>query len=264
MARRSRAANGELIKENVSQSAPTTFRLELDLVLSIVPPMSETADGIRLTRVIDLPFPPTPSVHLTGIALHGQAVSMGCPLKNLTWDIDRRVFIADTYLQINDHPLPWVVDELCQWIDQGWRLGSYEENYPEMQDDDSISTELEQVAEDSDDDEIADAMPTRPPRSRTPEFNKLLQALAREMATLRNHESIAYAIAKTKYFFTDDQLKERDTKSKEKFAAAVAEFEQMSMDAQIDWRDHAIRTLPRLDRIVKSAQAIENKSGHSE
>ena len=219
------------------------FKLELDLLLYFIPPMDERGQGIRLTRLLELPFPPTNGLHLAGIALDDPPCPLGFRINDLTWDLDRQVFMATTHLTIQNDPIATIPYEIGSWIDRGWRLGSYEDAYeqPEDTEDDSSEVTTESVDEWDEDNRL----PTMNPRSRPRVFNKFLRALVREMARLRNNESIAYAIDRTKMFFDEKRLKE-DSKAAIRFRDAQNEFSAMTWDQQYDWREKVIRTHPRL------------------
>jgi hypothetical protein len=91
---------------------------------------------------------------------------------------------------------------------------------------------------------------TMRPRSRPPEFNRLLRALVREMAEIYNNWRVAYAIDRTKRFFTEEELREDSSPAKVAFSRALAEFDRMRNDEQLQWQKRVIRRHPRLDRIV--------------
>src|SRR5208283_2836283 len=105
------------------------FALELDVSLCFVPPMDERARGIVVTRTLEMPFPPTEGLFVTGIAMNGQPMAQGFKLKNLTWDLDRQRFFATTSLTSHDFPIAEIPDMIRDWLDRGWQLGSYEDTY---------------------------------------------------------------------------------------------------------------------------------------
>jgi hypothetical protein len=223
------------------------FKLELDLLLYFIPPMDERGQGIRLTRSLELPFPPTNGLHLAGITMDDPPSPLGFRINGVTWDLDRQVFMATTQLIDHNLPIAAIPDEIANWIERGWRLGSYEDAYkqPEETEDDSSEITTESV-DDWDED---DRLPTMNPRSRPRAFNKFFRALVREMARLHNNESAAYAIDRTKMFFDEERLKE-ESKAAIRFRDAQNEFSDMTWDQQYDWREKVLRTHPRLDRIV--------------
>ena len=96
---------------------PHMFKLELDLLLYFVPPMDERGQGIRLTRSLELPFPPINGLYLSGIAMDDPPTPMGCRINDLTWDLDRQVFMATTQLTNHDFPIATIPDEIGSWID---------------------------------------------------------------------------------------------------------------------------------------------------
>ena len=225
------------------------FSLELDVSLYFVPPMAERARGIVVTRTLELSFPPTEGLSITGIAIDGQPMAQGFKLKNLTWDLDRQRFFATTSLTSHDFPIAEIPDMIRDWLDRGWQLGSYEDTYeekPEYQQDLLLAKPI--VGARTEDEEKAERWPAMSPRSRPSGFNKFLRALAHEMARLYNNWDTAYAIDKTKYFFTDEQLKENKSRAATKFRDAQAEFDRMTFDQQYDWREKVLRRRARRRR----------------
>ena len=107
------------------------FVLELDVSLYFVPPMEERARGIVVTRTLELPFPPTDGLFITGIAMNGQPLARGFKLEDVTWDLDRQKFFATTSLTSQDFPIADIPVLIRDWIDRGWQLGSYEDTYEE-------------------------------------------------------------------------------------------------------------------------------------
>lgn len=234
------------------------FRLEVDFRISFIPPMEEHRPGICLTRAFDLPFPPTEGLHLTGKCFHpDHQTSDGFKLEDVTWDVDRQVFLASTSLVCQDYPLAFIPDDLRELIDQGWRLGSVEETYPEPEAPD-VESETEGAGGREDEpgavDEVdkEELLPSADPRSRPASFNKLFRALVREMAVTYNNWHVAYAMDRTQRFFTEEELRGESTSAKEAFRQAVAEFGRKSIDEQLKWQKRVTRTHPRLDRIVAS------------
>jgi hypothetical protein len=127
------------------------FRVELDMHLYFVPPMDEHGAGIIVTRIVDLPFPP-----FNGLAIHGKTMSecpdpLGFRLEDVTWDVDRSVFLARTSLISQKFPFSYIADEIAAWIGRGWRLDSYADPY-QQQDDDDL-----EVQNDGDETEAIDA-----------------------------------------------------------------------------------------------------------
>ena len=86
------------------------------------------------------------------------------------------------------------------------------------------------------------------PRSRSPAFNRFLQALAREMARLFNNWSAAYAIDQPRTFFTEKQLEGNKSRATTKFRDAQFAFERMTFDQKYDWREKILRKRSRVRR----------------
>jgi hypothetical protein len=148
-------------------------------------------------------------------------------------------------------PFAFIPDEIRSWITRGWRFGKLEDSYVEHEPDDELE------AEDSSGDQIDDEwdesekMASMNSRSRPRSFNRVMRAIVREMARLYNNWPIAYAIDKTKRFFSEEELKTRDSsKAKDKFKQAYMEFHALPDEDKLKWQARVIRRGPRLDRIV--------------
>jgi non-ribosomal peptide synthetase component F len=230
------------------------FRLDVELSIHFTPLMDERGRGIALVRTFELPFAPTEGTCLTGAALNPYSASPeGFPLKGVTWDIDRNLFLAHIGLVCCDHPLAFIPDELRAWVRCGWRFGRLEDDYAPPEKAARSGTGAPSDSGDSageDWEDEAELLPTLPARRRPKRFNKLMRALVRELAGAYNNSDIAYAIDRTHFYFTDEQLKHEDSRAKKAFAAACAEFAELSADARNAWEDRVARTQPRLDRIV--------------
>jgi len=226
------------------------FKLELDMSLYYVPPMDEHGAGIVITRTLELPFAPSTGMFLCGTPFSDQPDSMGFKLENVTWDIDRQMFLASTCLFDHGLPIAFIPDVIREWTNRGWRLGSYEDAYEQPEESEPEEVE-DQGSEEVDDEwEEMEHWPSKRPSLRPPEFNKLLRAIVRAMVESRNNLAVAYAIDKTKRFFDESQLKEGDSPAIKKWIAAQREFGTMPWDDQIAWRDRVMKRHPRMDRIV--------------
>jgi hypothetical protein len=227
------------------------FLLELDVSLYFVPPMAERARGIVVTRTLELPFPPTDGLFITGVAMNGQPLAEGFKIEDVTWDLDRQRFLGSTSLTSHDFPIAEIPDLIRAWINRGWRLGSYEDTYEEEAEEKADILLTESVTDEPiENEEEANRWPMLNPRSRSPAFNMFLQALAREMARLYNNWDVAYAIYQTKTFFTEKQLEDNKSRAATKFRDARSKFDGMTFDQQYDWREKLLRKRPRLRRIT--------------
>jgi hypothetical protein len=225
------------------------FLLELDVTLYFVPPMADRGPGFLVTRTLELPFPPVDGLFITGIALHEQPMAEGFKLDDVTWDLDRQRFLASTSLTSHDFPIAEIPLLIGEWIDRGWRLGSYEDAYAEEVEYKHDPSLLEPVVDFSaEEEEIVGGWPTMSPRSRPPQFNRFLRALAREMAAIYNNSGVAYAMYQTQFFFTEEQLKDNKSRAATKFRDARCEFDRMTFDQQYDWREKLLRKRPRRRR----------------
>ena len=229
------------------------FNLQLDLVMFFTPPMEQHGKGIRLTRTLQLPFAPFNDLCITGFTIDTHPMPEGFCLKSVVWDVDRSRFTAETFF-IQDLPIALIADEIQSWIDIGWDLGSHTDDFPDVYDD-SDSLDQEEAAEDeaSKADESVDDMDDwqkLSPRNRPKEFNKSFRALIRVMCETHNDTEKAYAMWKTKRFFSDEEVKSDTSPAARQFADATREYLQMPFDAQWDWRERVCRTYPRFERVM--------------
>jgi hypothetical protein len=116
-------------KRKTAAENTVVYRLEIDLLLSFVPPMAEHARPICLTRALELPFPPWDGLILTSEALNGRPDPMGFVLKEVTWDMDRQLFLAKTYEIIHDLPIACIPYDIRDLLERGWRYGSMADKY---------------------------------------------------------------------------------------------------------------------------------------
>lgn len=232
-------------------------RLELDFVLWFVPPMKDQGDGIRLTRSIEMPFVPTKRVALyshTWENIVGEP--LGYQLKDITWDLDRECFLAETHTSATGVPIAMIPHEIASMIDCGWRYGSYRDTYSTgLKRGRKRKKELPQLQiKKWDWDEAERWEATRD--GRPAEFKTVLQAVIRTMLELHNKPAAAYAMHHTGTFFPieDDIHTQPQSPGEEKFLAAMRKFSAWSPDKQWDWCQSAQVRLPRLIDVVEALQ----------
>jgi hypothetical protein len=105
------------------------YFVDVDFVLHFVPPMDDHCDGIRLNRTFELPFPPSPGISVFSKEWVGIEEPMGYRFKEITWDLDRNRFLAETELSATGVPLRMIPQEIGSRLDCGWAYGSYLERY---------------------------------------------------------------------------------------------------------------------------------------
>ena len=105
------------------------YSIDVDLVLRYLPPMGENGDGIRLNRTFELPFPPSADVSVYSKSWEGIDDPIGYRLKEITWDIDRSCFLAETEISSSGLAIGLIPHEILSLIEQGWQYGSYIERY---------------------------------------------------------------------------------------------------------------------------------------
>src|SRR5579863_5278940 len=230
------------------------YPVYLDFVLRYVPPMADHYHGIRLTRTFELPFPPTEKMLVFSKEWEGQADPMGYVLKEVTWDIDRGCFLAETELSSSGVPIALIPLDIRRIVDFGWQLGSFKHRY---------ETDRRRVRKrkkvprlrisDWDDDEVT-AWETAPKTSRPKEFALVLQALASTMAELHNNSRVAYAMLKTGGYVALPRQTALDqlTAFQRKFAAALDTLDSMTSDQQWHWCASVQRRYPRLVDVVEA------------
>ena len=72
------------------------YKLDIDMALYFVEPMSEHGQGICVTRRFELPFVPYPGLLLNAVILNGDDIAMGYKIEDITWNVDREVFFGNT------------------------------------------------------------------------------------------------------------------------------------------------------------------------
>ncbi len=225
------------------------FKLDVDMALVYVDPMVEQGPGICVTRQFELPFAPYPGLLLNGRSLNDADIALGFKIDEITWDVDRELFFGQSSLTSFDLPIAFIPMEIRSWLDRGWRFGSYEDAYgkPDGRSKRTARKRIKCEWNWREDEDVVNRWPQMSSQARPASFNTLLRALVREMARLQNNVSVAYAMAKTKRFFTETELKSNDEGPANKFRNAQAEFDGMDFEQQYDWKQGVIRRYPRLE-----------------
>ena len=229
------------------------FKLNVDAALYFVPPMVDNGKGITVTREYQIPFPPTKEIALTGVALNGTVMSLGFMLKDITWDCDREVFFAKIVSAYYGDPIAAIPLEIRLWIDRGWRLGSYEDTY-EKEDRRATRHQREPIrcSWNGNDENAAFEWERVLPSKRPAEFNRLFDAIIREMAVLNNNCDVAYAMRQTHVCMDREEADKADSPIAKKFRDAVSDYRQKGFDCQYAWRHNLMRKCPHLDQFVMS------------
>ena len=95
--------------------------------------------------------------------------------------------------------------------------------------------------------------PTLPPRQRPKALNLVMRAMVRAMVEQHNDLSVAYAMDKTKRYFSEDQFKDNESKAARQWQDAVEAYLQMRWKQQLAWERGVMRRHPRLDKLVEQA-----------
>jgi len=93
-------------------------------------------------------------------------------LEDLTWDIDREVFLANTTLVSHDEPLAFVPATIREWIGLGWKLGSYHDTYVQPEE---VDPDPEIQSVDDGEYERLEQLHTMPKTRRSTEFNQFFE-----------------------------------------------------------------------------------------
>lgn len=231
------------------------YAVDVDLVLRYVPPMSDIGAGIRLTRTIELPFPPAEKVSVFSKEWEGTQEPLGYVLREVTWDMDRQRFLAEAAISVTGTPIALIPYEIQQLVCLGWRYGSYKDGYATERKRGRKRSPLPAIPIhewDWDDAEAWDAEP----KGRPKEFTLLLHGLVATMGELHNNCSVAYAMLKTgRYVDVPDRNPPSDLSVQEKrFRDATREFESLTSDQQWDWAERVKRRNPSLAEIVAAIE----------
>ncbi len=222
----------------------------LDLHLRFVPPMSEHAPGIVLSRTIELPFPAYSGLVVYGAELDECPDPLGLHLTDVIWDIDRSVFLAHSVIVSHDEPLAFIPDTIRGWIERGWKLGSYRDAYLANQPDDDADEVAASLSSDDEFDRL-ERLHTLPKTRRDPDFNRFFKALIREMSDGYNNLSVAYAMDKLGRLLPNEKPKAGEQLSEiaRRWRDACSEFDQLDSDAQTAWQDKVAK-YPSLERAL--------------
>ncbi len=213
------------------------FKLELDLRLKFIPPMHEHSSGIIVTRTIDLPYAPSSGLRIFGSELDECPDPMGFTIEDVTWDLDREVFLAHTSIVCVDEPMAFIPGDLRSWIDRGWRLGSFEDNYGDNDDTEEDSVDNDEVNVDADEEYARlEIMHTLPRNRRNREFNQFFKAMVRHMAENFDNSAVAYAMDKLGRFVPKTTPGPDEPPLPRKWREARAEFLNLSLDEQLAWQ----------------------------
>jgi hypothetical protein len=230
------------------------YPVHLDFVLRYMPPMSDHDHGIRLTRTFELPFPPTEKMVVFSKEWEGQDDPMGYVLKEVTWDIDRGCFLAETELSSAGVPIALIPLDIRRLVDFGWQFGSFKDRYETDRRRVRKRKKLARLRISDWDDDEATSWETATKKSRPKEFTIVVHALVSTLAKLRNNSRVAYAMLKTGGYvdLPDQWARDALTDFQQKFRAAADAFDSMTSDQQWDWCESVQRRYPRLVDVVEA------------
>ncbi len=231
------------------------FSVEIDLVLRYVPPMVDRGQGIRLTRTVELPFPPNDHIALFSATWEGWETfdkPLGYPLKVITWELDRNCFLADTHMSVTGLPIALIPREIKDLLQQGWRYGSYNDAYGPKRRGRKRVGRLPAIRGRHWEDDEAAQWETKRDASRPKAFTTILKAVIATMAQLDNNCRVAYAMSKTSTFedLPDDPLHRELNAGEKRFLVATQQYDALTSDQRWHWSQGVQRRYPRLVDVV--------------
>jgi hypothetical protein len=229
--------------------AGQVFTLEIDALLYFDPPMSDKGAAIPVTNAIQIPFVPFDGLSIVSRIFGEPLIPEGPTLKEVTWDAEREVFMAYTEHVFCDTPILCIPQEIGFWLEQGWTFGSYVDKYDRpprgrkpKRTNFGPAPEFDETA--------AKQLHSMKPADRPEYFNHLLNAVVRMMAELHNNWPVAYAMDKTRMYFSVTDPFLADTEAEKKFAEAIREFEVMDVEKQWNWCKRVTERNPRLEHFL--------------
>jgi len=228
------------------------FQVNLDLILRFVPPMSEHDAGFRLTRTFELPFAPSNGTAVFSRDWEGMGDPLGYVLKNATWDIDRKCFLAETVSEMCDIPIAIIPLEIRRLVDYGWTIGSYADQYSNERKRGRKRGKIPKLTIsdwDEEDAESWDSDKTERPK----EFKTVWHAVVAMMADLWNNCPVAYAMLRTGVHVEvpKEEFKELSP-LQTRFRDAVRDFETLTFDQRCVWRERVVGRYPRMSDVVEA------------
>jgi hypothetical protein len=229
-----------------------TYTVLLDLHLIYEPLMPDQQPGIVVTREFGLPFVPTDGSKVWSSGWSWDSEPTGLELSEVTWDLDREVFLATTRHVFVDLPLAGIPSDIRDYLTSGWRLCSWMEAYQEDASPDRPQEPVEECLSDqwqsAVDDTTFEHLHTLKSRHRPTSFNRFLKATVRQMAETYFNQKIAYAVDRTGSFM----LSQADAIDQEEVSAwkrIQPRYHSMTVDQRIEWMDK-VRRYPKLDRML--------------
>ena len=231
------------------------FSVEIDLVLRYVPPMVDRGQGMRLTRTVELPFPPSDHINFISATREGWETfdkPLGYRLEEITWELDSNCFLADTHMSLTGLPIALIPREIRSLLRQGWRFGSYNDVYGPKRLGRKNVGRLPIIRCRNWEDDEASLWEAKRDASRPKAFNTILKAVIATMAQLDNNCRVAYAMSKTSTFvdLPDDPLHRELNAGEKRFFAATQQFDALTSVQRWNWSQSVQRRYPRLVDVV--------------
>jgi hypothetical protein len=182
-------------------------------------------------------------------------------LENVTFDVERGVFLARMRHVSLGFPIATLDGEVAWWVEQGWRLGSLAEAYMERSaaEERAETPEAPAAPEEPEVDELdIEQLHMLPEDQRPAEFNNLFKALIRRMAESYNNEDTrsedawtAYAMDVTGRYFGPGRLGEvpKDRRAYGAWTKRRDEFEHLPYEKRWEWLEK-VSAYPDLASVV--------------
>lgn len=230
------------------------FQIELDLILRFTPPMAEHYAGFRLTRSFELPFAPTNGSSVFSQQWEGLDEPLGYILNNVTWDLDRGCFVAETENSITGIPIALIPHEIKMYVDFGWAIGSYKDQYATLGKSGRKRRKLPVLEISGWEDEEAESWQLNK-TDRPKEFKKIWHAVVAMMVDLCNDSAVAYAMLKLGIFVAVPTSEFAKLSPIEiRFRDATHEYETLTFEKMVKWRERIVGRYPRMKDVVEAIE----------
>jgi len=220
------------------------YKVQLEIELYFVPPMDEHDPGVSLVKTIELPFQPVPEMGLVGDSLEGNPFPPGLVIKELSWDVDRRLFLAKLAdYHFGGDSLSGQAYTLREWIEHGWTLGHLQDPY-EQEHEDEEPPDVTPA-------QLLKSLPLEepPPRITSPSdraegFRACLRGMVRLMAEIENNMAVAYAMDKTGCVLTKSNRDKVSPLIQQRWDDAVKDFENVTYKRRAVWIRRTKKYMP--------------------
>jgi hypothetical protein len=212
--------------------------------------MNESGPALVLTRTIALPFAPHPELTIAGRDLDHSPDPLGFRLKELTWDVDRRTFLAHSEI-VSAGEIAEIPDEISEWLRLGWKLGSYLDAYRGATPAATPQAGGWAIDADRHGRHGIGSRTSKHRRWRKPKDKVVFRAMVRKLVEIRNNLPVAYAMYKTKCFVDNHEEERSGNVAVRRFREAQDTFASLSSVQEEAWRRRVLRSYPTLESLVR-------------